>query len=226
MPWVEIALTVELRSALSTSGRAAHGSVVARDLARDGWGRLILPASHLKGRLRHACRQVAHTLGLASCPPAHADAACPLCALFGAPGQPGALRWRDLPCLAAPEPASSLADPLAHSPAVPRGGLALSRARGVAASAHWRPTTLPLPAQLRFGHPQAIVGMVPAVAPIHLLLAGCRLLGGVGQGRSRGLGWAQVQAEAWVDGAPLAADPHALGALRVEASALVGEAAP
>lgn len=229
MPQVEIALTVVLDTPLSTAGRAARGSAFARDLARDGWGRLILPAAHLKGRLRHACLQLARALDLAACTPAaphapDARAACPLCALFGAPGQPGALRWRDLPHL----DADAAAAPGLDAPAIARAGLALSRPRGVAvAGAHWRPATPALPAGvLRFGHPRAIEGAVAALAPVHLLLAGCRLLTHVGQGRSRGLGWARAEAVARVDGAPLALEPTALAAFARPASAPVEALAP
>jgi hypothetical protein len=229
MPRVEIALTVALDTPLSTAGRAARGSAFPRDLARDSWGRLIVPATHLKGRLRHACLQLARALGLAACTAAaphapEARAACPLCALFGAPAQPGALRWRDLPGLDADPDAA----PWLHAPAEARAGLALSRPRGVAvAGAHWRPATSALPAgALRFGHPRAIEGTVAALAHVHLLLAGCRLLTHVGQGRSRGLGWARVEAAAQVDGAPLALEPRALAAFASPDSALVEALAP
>ncbi len=234
MPRAEVALTVEVYTALSSSGWAARG-VATRDLARDGWGRLILPATHVKGRLRHACLQVARTLGLPGCGAgrAHAPAEageCPLCALFGAPGYAGTLRWRDLP-YRTPGPLGAEESPGDHvppSPAVVRGGLALSRQRDIAAgSAYWRPTTPPLSEQpLQFGHPAAITGTVAVAGQLQLLLAGCRLVTSLGQGRSRGLGWATVQATALLDGVPLQADPHALAVLRLNGSTMSGEVAP
>src|SRR5829696_2443702 len=98
MPRLEVGVTVSVRGALATRG------------ARDARGRLVLPGSQVKGRLRHAAEQVARGLGLSVCRSPYAAAMCPnareveappcvVCALFGAPAWPSPLRWRDLRAL-------------------------------------------------------------------------------------------------------------------------------
>src|SRR4051812_3528658 len=65
MPRVEVALAVTVHSALASSAGA-----------RDARGRLLLPASQVKGRLRHACEQVARGLGLPVCSPPNPATMC------------------------------------------------------------------------------------------------------------------------------------------------------
>jgi hypothetical protein len=95
-----------------------------------------------------------------------------------------------------------------------RPGVALNRRRGTAEAGRLFlvETSPPLPAPgLLFAHPRAIRGHLPDAAPLHLLLAGCRLLTGFGAGETRGLGWSEVDAIARVDGAPLVFEPSAIG---------------
>src|SRR5205823_103215 len=109
MPRVEVELRVRVRGALSVGGLAAADSPADRQVVRDAWGRLVLPGSQVKGRLRHACEQVARALGLPVCRAPYAAAMCPrdpavptppcaVCALFGSPAWRSPLRWADLHC--------------------------------------------------------------------------------------------------------------------------------
>ncbi|HZR97120.1 MAG TPA: RAMP superfamily CRISPR-associated protein [Chloroflexota bacterium] len=209
MPHAEVDFTLTVRGALALRGGA-----------RDARGRLVLPASQVKGRLRHACEQVARAVGLAVCRPPDAATMCPqapqvaappcaVCALFGSPAWPSPLRWRDLH--ASLEPAGGRG-----AAVFARAGVALDRRLGVAlpGSAYLLETSPPLPGDgLQFAAEPAVVGHVADAAPLHLLLAGCRLVASFGAGATRGLGWSAVEAVARLDGAPLVFDPMALGRL-------------
>src|SRR4051812_15166436 len=171
MPQVEIALTIQVRSALALRGAAADGG---RGPGTGRGGRLVLPGSQVKGRLRHACGQVARALGGAICRPPDPAAMCPhapgvaappcaVSALFGARGWPGPRRW---------------GDPRAGSPAGPvdtarRVGLTLDRRRRTAlpGSAYAMETSPVLPDGLQFVAARAISGDVADAASLQLLLA-------------------------------------------------------
>jgi hypothetical protein len=107
MSTVEVALHVRVHGALAAAGAPRAQLAAGRPLARSAWGTLILPASQVKGRLRHACEQVAHALDVPVCSPPSPDTMCPraaavpaapcvICRIFGAPGIPSALRWTNL----------------------------------------------------------------------------------------------------------------------------------
>ena len=225
MPRIEIELRVRVRGALSVGGLASGEMLADRQIVRDGAGRLLLPGSHVKGRMRHACEQVARTLGRPVCQAPRAAAMCPndaavpappcvVCALFGAPAWRSPLRWADLHCRDE-LPVDGAAG--ARLPAAVRAGVALNRRRGTAEDGRLflRETSPPLPAPgLVFAHPRAIRGHLPDAAALQLLLAGCRLLTSFGAGETRGLGWSEVDAVARVDGAPVVFEPHLLLAER------------
>src|SRR5205823_4575161 len=125
---------------------------------------------------------------------------CVVCALFGAPAWPSPLRWRDLRSEAEPAGGAAAAAPFV------RGGVALDRRLGIAVpdSAYLVETSPPLPtAGLRFAGDPAITGSLADAVLLHLLLAGCGLVGSFGAGATRGLGWSTVEATAQLDGAPM-----------------------
>ena len=92
---------------LETKGALAVGTgfrrgLIHRTVARDGDGFAYIPASSFKGRMRRSCEQLAKSLGLRVCNPPQparmcsaARPACLVCRVFGNPGQPGTLHWRD-----------------------------------------------------------------------------------------------------------------------------------
>jgi RAMP superfamily len=222
MPRVEVALAVTV-----------HGALATRACPRDARGRLLLPASQVKGRLRHACEQVARGLGLPLCRPPYPASMCPhapevaappcaVCALFGAPAWPSPLRWRDLRADA--EPAGGRAD--TALPSFVRAGVALDRRLGIARpdTAYLVETSPPLPQDgLRLTGDPAIAGHFADGALLHLLLAGCRLAASFGAGETRGLGWSAVDAAARLDGEPVAFDPALLPQLGASARASSAE---
>ncbi|HZU05008.1 MAG TPA: RAMP superfamily CRISPR-associated protein [Chloroflexota bacterium] len=238
MPRVEIGLTVRVYGALSGGALPAGPALAARPIARDGWGRLVLAGSHLKGRVRHACEQLARALGQPVCRPPRAATMCPhapevaappcvVCALFGSPSWRSPLCWSDLPCISEgvdgplPAPAGGVRPErgagMAGWPTVLRAGGALNRRRGTAEPERrfLLETTPPEYAgALCFAKDPAIVGQVPDATAVQFLLAGCRLVVSVGAGETRGLGWSEVVASARLDGAPVAFQPALLDRLR------------
>ena len=224
MPRVEVALSVRVCGALSVGGLARGETLADRHVVRDAWGRLLLPGSHVKGRLRHACEQVARALGQPVCRAPRAERMCPqaadvpsppciVCTLFGSPAWRSPLRWRDLPCvdelgpsLLTPEmPAAGRTDGTAtQAPIFLRPGVALNRRRGTAEEGRlfFLETSPPLPTSgLRFAGERAIVGQLSDSDAVQWLLAACRLVASFGGGETRGLGWSEVTAAARLDGA-------------------------
>ncbi|HEY7067237.1 MAG TPA: RAMP superfamily CRISPR-associated protein [Chloroflexota bacterium] len=211
MPRVEIALTITVHGALAVAGGA-----------RDARGDLVLRGSHVKGRFRHACEQAARALGLPVCQPPDPASMCPnapgvgqppcsACTLFGAPAWPSPLRWADLRAEAAAGPTGAKV-----LPTFVRAGVALDRRLGtaVADAAYLVETSPALPgAAVRFASERAISGHLDDPALLPLLLAGARLVTGMGAGATRGLGWSEVQATARLDGEPVVFEPAALARL-------------
>ncbi|HZR99525.1 MAG TPA: RAMP superfamily CRISPR-associated protein, partial [Chloroflexota bacterium] len=147
MPRVEVELRVRVRGALSVGGLASGETLADRQVVRDAWGRLLLPGSHVKGRLRHACEQVARALGLPVCQAPRAERMCPrdptvpmppcaVCALFGSPAWKSPLRWADLHCRdEAPDenlPRDAERNGSVRLPPAVRPGVALNRRRETA----------------------------------------------------------------------------------------------
>jgi CRISPR/Cas system CSM-associated protein Csm3 (group 7 of RAMP superfamily) len=232
MSQVEVALTVRVRTVLAVGDPAAGGGLASRGIARDGWGRPVLPATSVKGRQRHACEQVARRLGLRVCRPPRArdmcphapdvPAPCPVCILFGSPGQDAALFWADLHLTSQAPRAAGGATLLADSPPIPavvRSGIAVSRQRGVAVGSPYHLETTPAleSDELTFASERAIEGDLAQPDWLHLLLAGSRLATSIGGGATRGLGWAALTAEANVDGRSLAFDADLLARLAARA---------
>lgn len=79
--WLTLLYQLETAAPLHLPLAAAPGSVA-------------VPGSTLKGAVRHSAGSVALALGYAPCL-RDAQPTCPVCRLFGAPGQDSALRWSD-----------------------------------------------------------------------------------------------------------------------------------
>jgi CRISPR/Cas system CSM-associated protein Csm3 (group 7 of RAMP superfamily) len=55
-------LTATISSALSVGAGGSAGSLADKPIVRNGSGDMIIPGSHLKGRLRHECEKIARSL--------------------------------------------------------------------------------------------------------------------------------------------------------------------
>lgn len=122
---VQINLAITLETPLCVGAAGNSGGIADKELQRDGWGRPMIPGSQIKGRLRHACEQVARALQLPVCEAPYPDRMCPngpsdppirrtateafhqrragrvnapqchICALFGSPTYPSPLLFGD-----------------------------------------------------------------------------------------------------------------------------------
>lgn len=216
MPELRIALTVGPQTPFSVGAGGSAGALADKVCVRDGYGRLIVPGSQVKGKLRHACGAILRSLERRVCRGPRADTMCghdvepcALCRLFGSPFHPSPLTFADL----------VYHDPIggleyneerrrldAQGPLRP--GIGVDRRRGTVAenllfltetspavgAAAAAPGGDPGDTSGAFTNERAITGRVPDVAHARLLLAGLAALTAWGGSKSRGLGWAWVRA--------------------------------
>ena len=210
----EINLKVTFRTPFVVGTGAMTGSDADKPTAKDANHRPIIPASALKGRLRHRCEALIRALADDQNAVCHGPAAeqmcpldpdrldrwpevCPICQIFGGPGRPGALTFSDLHWALADEWPGNDQPP----PTDIRYGVSIRRARRVAEPQ--RLFTLetfgPATETVYTGR---IVGYFPDQDDdrywrVALVLGGLRLIHALGGGRSRGLGWCQIDAQAY-----------------------------
>lgn len=203
-------------SALSIGSTAAVQELgVDRATARDGYGRVVIPASSVKGRLRHECERIERTLGGFVCRPPRAEHMCPLahpadgfcvvCDIFGAPWRAAPLRLTDGRLLDEVGPAKATTGrERPRLDAQVRPGVSLSRARRAALAERlfFVETSTP---NAGFRFRIDFDADLPSARHRALLLAGLRSLSLLGGGKSRGLGWGRIVR--WVlDGEELGTD--------------------
>ncbi|HRJ40284.1 MAG: hypothetical protein KJZ86_08025 [Caldilineaceae bacterium] len=201
MPELTIHVTLTVDTALSVGAGGSGGVLADKAIVRNRLNHLVLPGSHLKGRLRHACEIIArNTFGPDTiCDPPRAetmcpqvlhivDPPCPICALFGSPAWPSPLQFADL----------IYAEPVETS--VLRPGASINRRRRTVEEQRlFFIETSPPAALAQFDAPRAITGWLPddsrAEGRVKLLLAGLELIQSWGGGKSRGLGWGTVECQ-------------------------------
>lgn len=109
-----LSLTARLSSALSVGSGGSSGSLADKPIIKDSFGRLLIPGSQLKGRLRHECEKLARGLGWPICQSPdpnlmcpkregipgdfHQESHCLVCQIFGNPALPSRLWVDDLIC--------------------------------------------------------------------------------------------------------------------------------
>jgi len=184
---------------LNIGSGAQQGTLADRAMIKDHRGWPYVPASALKGRLRHAVEQVAAGLGQRICVthqnmcPDESGYVCPVCCIFGSPWLPGRLRFARLE-LAGPDWLLERLEARRSPPrTTQRYGVALSRRRGVAEDALLYTTELFEPGVELVFHGQLVGDLIPS--QVALVLAGLRLLPALGRGKSGGLGWFRVRVE-------------------------------
>jgi CRISPR/Cas system CSM-associated protein Csm3 (group 7 of RAMP superfamily) len=217
----QVDLTIIVETALSIGGAGTVGTLADKSLLRDGWNRPVLPASQVKGRLRHACEAIAKGLGVPICQAPNPDTMCPhladeriplmngqrhclICQIFGSPAYRGRLRFRDLvydprfpenPSERGHEPEKE-ADERGHlyqSRESLRPGVGLDRRRGVVQEKLLFLTETTLPGTgPAFARKSAIAGDLPGPGHAMLVLMGLEQILNWGGAKSRGLGWAKV----------------------------------
>lgn len=209
MPNIRIDLTLTFTTPPSVGAGGTSGTLADKVVTRNALREFVIPASQLKGKLRHACEQLLRAQGLPLCRPPRAEAMCPqvsqdgekeiprhngqprclLCHIFGSPAYPSRLRFHDLVAVQEELPEETL-----------RQMVSLNRRRRTSEEKRlFIIETAPHFAGLQFNNAQAITGQVEDKKHLHVLLGGLKLLFAWGGGASRGLGWADAQAQAWLD---------------------------
>ena len=78
--WVPITATID--TALCVGAGGSTGSLADKPIVRTADKKLLIPASQIKGRLRHECEKLARGLGWPVCDSPKADTMCPQLAGF------------------------------------------------------------------------------------------------------------------------------------------------
>ncbi|MGI0485038.1 RAMP superfamily CRISPR-associated protein [Pantanalinema rosaneae CENA516] len=222
-PITSYQLTAVINSALCVGAGGSSGSLADKPIIRTAKNELVIPASQLKGRLRHECEKLARGLGWSICNSPNPQTMCPqrtglseqekhrfhrnaywitanqqhhclICQIFGNPVLPSKVLFDDLICTQDPD---SVAEVL-------RPGVTLNRMRRTAENQKlFFLETSPANAQLPFvGHIH-----VPTDFPEWakaLMLAGLKHIHALGGSKSAGLGWLH-----WDDCSDWQIDPSA-----------------
>ena len=211
---MRMALTVTFETPVNIGGYGAP-TFVDRPFRRDRDGWPFIPASSLKGRLRHECERLARALGYEVCDGPEPGQmcrgeepdVCPVCQIWGSPWVAGSIYPADLTLERPPE----LGD--TAPPSTVRYNVSLSRRRRVAEEARLFTTELFLP-----GIPLTFSGVWEArlnLRALALVEAGLGAITALGRGKSGGLGWCTIRAqtEMQVNGEwrPVTADDRARG---------------
>jgi len=206
---VRIELTIVSQTPLSIGAGGSAGTLADKSIVRDGWGRPIIPGSHIKGKTRHAAEALAITLqqpvqrNFDDDSPQNKNV---IRTIFGSPRQRSPLYFADLPGVigSLDELDALRANPEQHQSQI-RPSVAIDRQRGTAAEARllFQETTMD---QTRFFAADAITGTLPDTAHAALVWAALRLSSRWGGAKSRGLGWSEVMASVFWDGVELGAE--------------------
>lgn len=217
MPDLIITITLTVDTALSVGAGGSGGVLADKAIVRNRINQLVLPGSHLKGRLRHACEVIARSQNLPVCDAPRAETMCPqlpriihppcpICTLFGSPVWPSPLQFNDLlygGTRTEDESTTAKDSGLAPDEQQPfiRPGASINRRRRTVEEQRLFFIETSPPATLAHFHAtRAIVGWLPndgkAESRVKLLLAGLELIQSWGGGKSRGLGWGKVDHQA------------------------------
>lgn len=191
---VRLALSAQFETPVNIGGYGAP-TFVDRPFRRDGDGWPFIPASSLKGRLRHECERLARALGHRVCDGPSPrqmcrDAECVICGIFGSPWIQGRIYPADLLLERSPELGETA------PPAAIRYNVSLSRRRRVAEDGRLFTTEVFLP-----GIPLTFRGDWEAELTLHelaLVEAGFGAITALGRAKTGGLGWCRVTGQTQV----------------------------
>lgn len=203
-----IVITAILDTALCVGAGGASDTLADKSIVRNAAGNLIIPASQLKGRLRHECEKLARGLKYPVCSSPLAETMCPqragiegnferedyehiktvsqskeyhciICQIFGNPSLPSRIIFEDLICEEKPE----------NLPKVLRPGVTINRRRKTAEENKlYFLETSPMNLELTFKGQCYLTPDFPDVGKIFLLTA-FKHIQALGGSKSSGLGW-------------------------------------
>lgn len=198
---VAIRFTFTLKSPLNIGSGSRQGTLSQRGMLKDRDGWPYIPATLLKGRLRHAVEQVASTLPNINIHDPHdftdPRPNDPVSHLFGTPWQPGQAIFTDCE-LSGPQAVTAHRDKYSHPRTVQRSSVSINRRRRVAADQRLFTTELLMP-----GAPLEFSGVIEGdfnQAQAGLLVASLKLIPALGRSKSAGLGWVDVKTDVQADG--------------------------
>ncbi|MGD1713109.1 RAMP superfamily CRISPR-associated protein [Dapis sp. BLCC M172] len=205
-------ITAIIDTALCVGAGGSSGSLADKPIVRNAEGNLLIPASQIKGRLRHECEKIARGLNWAVCESPNPETMCPqrvgltenfwideykfsdkingkdiyhclICQIFGNPSLPSRIIFNDLICEENPE----------YLPEILRPGVTINRRRGVAEENKlYFLETSPVNAHLKF---TGEILIQPNINPKYvdyakaLIWAGFKQINALGGSKSVGLGW-------------------------------------
>lgn len=212
-PLASIPLIAVIDTALCVGAGGSSGSLADKPIIRNAEGRLVIPASQLKGRLRHECEKLTRALHSDTCESPDAKTMCPqragllgnfqrpeydigdrhldgstryhclICQIFGNPSLPSRVLFEDLICTEEPQ----------NLPEVLRPGVTINRRRRTAEEKKlYFLETSPANAKLEFAGTISLQSNAPSFAKA-LLLAGLHHIHALGGSKSTGLGWLHWQ---------------------------------
>ncbi|MFE1744284.1 RAMP superfamily CRISPR-associated protein [Coleofasciculus sp. H7-2] len=202
-------ITAVIDTALCVGAGGSSGTLADKPIVRNSERNLLIPASQMKGRLRHECEKIAKGLNWDICQSPNAQMMCPqradvsgnfereeyqvneddeqrhclICQIFGNPVLRSRLIFDDLICTEEPE----------NLPEILRPSVTINRRRRTAEEKKlYFLETSPANAQLRF---KGDIHIQPSLTPERpdyakaLILAGWRHIHALGGSKSAGLGW-------------------------------------
>ncbi len=201
-PIETISLTAIVETGMCVGAGGSSGSLADKPVVRTAQGKLLIPASQIKGRLRHECEKLARGLGWAICQSPVAKTMCPqregltgnfarenyylnnnyhclVCQIFGNPALPSRVLFDDLICDESPE----------NLEEVLRPGVTINRRRRIAeAEKLYYLETTPTNIDLKFSGAIHFLPNCPDYAKA-LIVAGLHHIHALGGSKSAGLGW-------------------------------------
>ncbi|MEM7554858.1 MAG: RAMP superfamily CRISPR-associated protein [Cyanobacteria bacterium P01_A01_bin.84] len=180
----------------------SSGSLADKPVVRAANGKLLIPASQIKGRLRHECEKLARGLGWAICQSPAAENMCPqrkeskqdftknnhpehkfhclICQIFGNPALPSRIIFDDLLCEESPK----------NLKEVIRPGVTINRRRRIAEAEklYYLETTPTNAEELKFSGQIHFLPDCPDYTKA-LILAALKHIQALGGSKSAGLGW-------------------------------------
>lgn len=198
---IPLQLKLTLESPLHIGGEVRHNTHAKRPMLKTRTGLPYVPATSIKGRLRHETEKlIRHQMGADAvcgaprpqymCQPVTDDGAgaCPVCALFGSPWFESPLRFSDLTL--AQESLNLLEAGRSIPPTHNRAGIRINRRRRVVEDEFLFDTELFEPGIPWVFEGRALFdGVLDELVPLYFAAAALTMLGG---SRSRGLGWCQL----------------------------------
>lgn len=217
-----IPLTAVIETALCVGAGGSSGSLADKPILKTADGHLVIPASQLKGRLRHECEKLTRALGWPTCVSPVAQTMCPQRVGFDAKNPedndhedrfhreeyrvPGDTRHHCLICQLFGNPAlpariqfSDLicTTPPADITEVFRPGVSINRRRRTAEEKKlYFLETSPANIALEFTGEVVLAPDTPSFAKA-LILAGLKHIHALGGSKSTGLGWLRWQPSAF-----------------------------